>query len=93
MDFLDIYSLGFDYRYAVKIEEKFRQKNKRDSGPVNPPQKQGKGNPGSQNTAKENDNESPPQAKKGDQKTKKDTGKWCEFHKSPWYNTDECRSK
>ena len=19
--------------------------------------------------------------------------KWCEFHKSPWHNTDECRSK
>ena len=42
MDFLDISSLGSAYRYAVKIEEKFRQKNKRDSGPANPPQKQGK---------------------------------------------------
>ena len=93
MDFLDISSLGSAYRYAVKIEEKFRQKNKRDSGPAHPPQKQGKGNPGPQNTAKENDNQSPPQAKKGDQKTKKDTGKWCEFHKSRWHNTDECRSK
>ena len=93
MDFLDISSLGSAYRYAVKIEEKFRQKNKRDSGPANPPQKQGKGNPGPQNTTKENDNQSPPQAKKGDRKTKKDTGKWCEFHKSPWHNIDECRSK
>ena len=93
MDFLDISSLGSAYRYAVKIEEKFRQKNKRDSGPGNPLQKQGKGNPGPHNTAKENDNQSPPQAKKGDRKTKKDTGKWCEFHKSPWHNIDECRSK
>ena len=93
MDFLDISSLGSPYRYAVKIEEKFRQKNKRDYGPTNPLQKQGKGNPGPQNTAKENDNQSPPQAKKGDGKTKKDTGKWCEFHKIPWHNTDECRSK
>jgi hypothetical protein len=24
---------------------------------------------------------------------KKDMGKWCEYHKSPWHNTDECLSK
>ena len=24
---------------------------------------------------------------------KKDTRKWCDFHKSPWHNTDVCRSK
>ena len=93
MDFLDISSLGSAYRYAVKIEEKFPQKNKRDSRTVHPPQKQGKGNPGPQNTGQGKDNQSRPQVKKGDGKTKKDTSKWCEFHKSPWHNTDECRSK
>jgi hypothetical protein len=24
---------------------------------------------------------------------KNDTGKWCDFYKIPWHNTDECRSK
>ena len=26
-------------------------------------------------------------------KSKKDIGKWCEFHKSPNHNTSECRTK
>jgi hypothetical protein len=38
-------------------------------------------------------NKSKPQEKKGHGKTKKDTGKWCNFHKIPWHNTEECRSK
>jgi hypothetical protein len=39
------------------------------------------------------ENESKPYEKKGHGKTKKDTEKWCDFHKSPWHNTDECCSK
>ena len=81
MDFLDISSLGSAYRYAVKIEEKFRQKNKQDSGPTHPTQKQGKGNPGPQNKGQGNVNQSLRQEKKGDGKIKKDTDKWCKFHK------------
>jgi hypothetical protein len=25
--------------------------------------------------------------------TNKDTGKWCDFHKSPWHSTADCFSK
>jgi hypothetical protein len=32
-------------------------------------------------------------AKKDTKKTKKDIGKWCNFHKIPWHNTVDCRSK
>jgi hypothetical protein len=49
MEFLDISSLGATYRYAVKIEQKLKQKM-RQFGPGNPSQQnQGKGSPNPQN--------------------------------------------
>jgi hypothetical protein len=49
MEFLDITSLGMDYRYVVKIEHKFKNK-RREFGSTNSSQpKQGKGGPNAQN--------------------------------------------
>ena len=90
MDFLDISTLGAAYRYVVKIEQKFKHQNKQEFGSTNLQQpkydKEGckKHSP---------ENQSKTQEKKGHGKTKKQTGKWCEFHKNPWHNTDECLSK
>jgi hypothetical protein len=79
MDFLDISSLGVAYRYAVKIEQKFNQQSKWEKH-------------GQSKEGQPQESQSQMQAKKGNGKSKKDTRKWCEFHNSPWHNTDECRS-
>jgi hypothetical protein len=98
MEFLDISSLGTAYRYVVKIKQEIKQKTW-SFGSGNPSQqKQGKGNPNPQNKGQSKDgqprdNQSKPQAKKDNGKTKKDTRKWCDFHKSPWHNTIDFRSK
>ena len=90
MDFLDISSLVDAYQYVVKIEQKFKNQNKREFGSANPQQpKYEKDGPNKQSP----ENQSKTQEKKGHRKTKKDTGKWCEFHKIPWHNTDACHSK
>jgi hypothetical protein len=90
MDFLDISSLGVAYRYDVKIEKKFKHQNKWEFVSTNLQQpKYDKDDANKQSL----ENQSKTQKKKGHEKTKKDTGKWCDFHKIPWHDTNECRSK
>jgi hypothetical protein len=92
MEFMDISSLGAAYRYAIKIEQKLKQKTQ-NLGLGTPHNKsQERVAPTQQNKGQSKDrppqeNQSRPQAKKDTGKTKKDTGKWCDFHKSPWHNT------
>ena len=98
MEFLYISSLGTTYRYVIKIVLKLKQKTQK-FGPGNPSQqKPGKGGPipprkGQSKYGQYQDNHSKLQAKKDTGKTKKDIQKWCDFHKRPWHNTIDCRSK
>jgi hypothetical protein len=90
MDFLEISSLSYAYRYVVKLEKKFKHYNKQEFGSTNPQEpKYDKDDP----NKKHLENQSKPQEKKVHRKMNKDIGKWCDFHKIPWHNTDECRSK
>ena len=90
MDFINISSLGVSYRYVVKIEHKFRHYNKWEFRSANLQQpKYDKDDPNKQSP----ENHSKPQENKGHRKTKKETRKWCNFHKIPWHDIDECFSK
>jgi hypothetical protein len=61
-------------------------------------QKTGKGGPNPQNKGQikyghPQDNQSRLRENKDTRKTKKDTKKWHDFHKSPWNDTTDCHSK
>jgi hypothetical protein len=90
MDFLNILSLGASYRYAVKIEKKFRYEKKWEFGSANMQKtNHGKDDPNQQPL----ENQSKTQEKNGKGKMKNDTKNWCDFQKIPSQNTDDCLSK
>jgi hypothetical protein len=49
-------------------------------------------NEGQRKEGQPQESQSQMQEKKGNMKSNKDIGKWCEFHNIPWQNTDECHS-
>jgi hypothetical protein len=74
----------------LKSSRNLSTRNKWEFRSANPQQpKYDKDNPNKQSL----ENQSKTQEKKGHRKTKKDIEKWCDFHKIPWHNTDECCSK
>jgi hypothetical protein len=97
-EFLYISSLGTTYRYAVKIEKNLKQKL-RQFGSRNPSRKKHiKGSPNLYNKGnikyrQSQYNQSKTQTKNDSGKMKKDTRKWCDFHKSIWHNIVDFCSK
>ena len=90
VDFLGISSLGAAYRYVVKIEQNFKHQNKWEFESANIQQPKYDKYVSNKHPP---ENQSKTQENKDHGKTKKETRKWCNFHKIPWHNTDECRSK
>jgi hypothetical protein len=90
MDFLDISSLSVAYRYVVKIEKKFKHQNRQEfSLQICNNQSMTK-----MSLTNSLPKTSPSHRKRRVTGRQRRTQKMVRFfHKIPWHNTDECRSK
>jgi hypothetical protein len=74
-------------RTSMSLDMQIHKIKKYGNGGPNPQDK------GQRKDVQPQDNQPNPPTKKGNGKSKKDTRKWCEFHKIPSKNIDECHCK
>lgn len=81
MEFLNIETLSSAYKFALKIEDKFKQKGRRDNFATIKWKAESSKTAGKQMT-KESISTSPMKKMWGVKKIQQDSGMWCEVHKT-----------
>jgi hypothetical protein len=91
MEFLDITPLGTTYRYAVKIEQKFKQKRREFAYENSSQSKQGKATP--THMARDREKMDTLRTTIPRCNTRREMKRRKEYRKIPSHNTEECPSK